>query len=188
MPASKEYHTYVTEIWYSIIGDITLDTVRDLVSWINGRVYENPIKLLKLFLSSEGGDVESALMIHHYIKALPFEVEIVAFNKIGSAANIIFVSSPKRSAVKECIFVLHEGTNTINNNTASLHQHEDSLLWMKDRVNRHVEVISRETGKDKEEIEKAMAETVFLSVEQAKEFGLVKEVLEKLPISQVAVR
>ncbi|HTE01653.1 MAG TPA: ATP-dependent Clp protease proteolytic subunit [Mucilaginibacter sp.] len=173
------------EIWYSIIGDITPDTAKQLVSWVNGQVYENPVTTLKILLSSEGGDVESALIIYHYIKSLPLQTEIIAFNKVGSAANIIFVSSTNRSATKDCLFVLHEGTNTINNPTASLHQHEDNLLWMKDRISRHVSVLSAETGKTITEIKKAMSDTVFLSAEDAKVFGLVRDVVEKLPLKMV---
>ena len=173
------------EIWYSLIGDITTDTSKQLVSWINEKAYGNPIKILKIFLSSEGGDVETALTIYHYLKSLPFEVEIVAFNKIASAANIIFVSSSHRVAIQGCIFVLHEGTNTIQNKTGSLHQHEDNILWMKDRTMRHVHILSTETGKATDEIEKAMAETMFLTTEEARTFGLVKNIEEKLPVNMV---
>jgi ATP-dependent Clp protease protease subunit len=174
------------EIWYSLVGDITQDTAKQLIAWVNEKAYGNQLKTLKLFLSSEGGDVESALMIYHFIKSLPFETEITAFGKVGSAANIILVSSNKRSATQGCIFVLHEGTSTIHNTTASFHQHEDSMLWIKDRIARHVQVLATETGKQKEDIENAMAKTVFLNTEEAVDFGLIREIVESLPMSIAA--
>ena len=170
------------EIWYSLVGDITQDTAKQMIAWVNEKAYGNQLKTLKLFLSSEGGDVESALMIYYFIKSLPFETEITAFGKIGSAANIILVSSSNRNATKGCIFILHEGTSTIANSTASLHQHEDSMLWMKDRIARHVKVVATETGKQTKEIEKAMAKTVFLNTEEAIGFGLIRQVVDSLPL------
>jgi ATP-dependent protease ClpP protease subunit len=48
----------------------------------------------------------------------------------------------------------------------------------------HVAVLSSETGKSESEIRKAMSETLFLDTAQAQEFGLVKQVLEKMPMSK----
>jgi ATP-dependent Clp protease protease subunit len=77
--------------------------------------HPNQIKKLKLMLSSGGGDVDTAIRIYHYIKALPIEVETIGFSQIDSAANMVFLAGKKRTAIKGCRFFLHEGTFTIGN-------------------------------------------------------------------------
>lgn len=175
------------EIWYSIIGDIEQKTLTDFVDSVNEQVYKSPVKKLKLFLSSEGGDVETSLALYHFIQALPFETEIIGFNKIASSAVIVFVASTKRFVTKNCIFILHEGTTTISHKTATLHQHEDTILWSKERTERHIIVLSKETDKSRGDIEYAMKQTTIFSAQEAKAFGLVKGILEKLPICQMNV-
>ncbi len=170
------------ELWYTITGAIDANTAQQFISWINGQIYVMNIKTLKIIISSIGGDVDSAIRIYYYLKSLPFDVETIGFSQIDSAANIVFVGGKKRIAIKGCRFFLHEGTFTIGNPTANLHAHEETLILLKELVKRHTSILAIETGKTTEEIKKALEESTVLSEEKAKEFGIVHEIIEKLPL------
>lgn len=172
------------EQWYTITGGIDINTAHNLITYVNGQIYGSNIKKLKIILSSNGGDVDSAIRIYSYLKALSIEIETVALSQIDSAANIIYAAGSKRVAIKGCRFFLHEGTFTNGSQTATLHVHEEALTIFKELMKKHVGILSKETGKKEKEINKLLHESTILTAEKAKELGLVHEILEKLPLTK----
>lgn len=172
------------EQWYTITGGIDINTAHNLITYVNGQIYGSNIKKLKIILSSNGGDVDSAIRIYSYLKALSIEIETIALSQIDSAANIIYAAGSKRVAIKGCRFFLHEGTFTNGSQTATLHIHEEALTIFKELMKKHVGILSKETGKKEKEINKLLHESAILTAEKAKELGLVHEILEKLPLTK----
>lgn len=130
--------------------------------------------------------MDSAIRIYSYLKALSIEVETIAFSQIDSVANIIYAVGTKRTAIKGCRFFLHEGTFTTGAQTTTLHNHEEALSIFKELRKKHVDILSKETSKKEEEINKLLQESTILSAEKAKELGLVHEIMEKLPLTKQA--
>ncbi|MEK7471375.1 MAG: ATP-dependent Clp protease proteolytic subunit [Patescibacteria group bacterium] len=172
------------EQWYTITGGIDVNTANNLIIYVNGQIYGSNIKKLKILISSPGGDVDSAIRIYSYLKALSIEVETIAFSQIDSAANIIYSAGSKRIAIKGCRFFLHEGTFTTGAQTTTLHNHEESLAIFQDLLKRHIGILSKETGQKEKEINKLLQKSTILSAEKAKDLGLVHEILEKLPLTK----
>lgn len=172
------------EQWYTITGGIDFNTAHNLIAYVNGQLYSSNIKRLKIIISSGGGDVDSAVRIYAYLKALSIEVETIAFSQIDSAANIIYAAGTKRIAIKGCRFFLHEGTFTTGAQTTTLHNHEEALLIFKELLNKHVSILAKESGKTVKDINKLLATSTILSTEEAKQLGLVHEILEKLPLTK----
>ncbi len=172
------------EIWYMLTGAIDAKTVNDFLVWVNGQIYSQPIKRLKVLLSSGGGDMDSAIRAYAFLKALPIEVTTVGFSQVDSAANIIFLAGTKRQAVKGCRFLLHEGTFTFFNPTATMSVHKETLAILSELLKRNIEIIADETGKSKDEVAKALQESTILTTAEAKKFGLVHEIIEKLPLTR----
>jgi len=170
------------EDWYTITGLIDANTAQQLITYINGQIYRTDIKKLKILISSPGGDVDSAIRIYSYLKALPMEIETIAFSQIDSAANIIYSAGSKRIAIKGCRFFLHEGTFTTGAQTTTLHNHEETLAIFQDLLKRHIGILSKETSQGEKEINKLLQESTILSAEKAKDIGLVHEILDKLPL------
>ncbi|MCK9578005.1 ATP-dependent Clp protease proteolytic subunit [bacterium] len=172
-------------IWYTITGGIDPNVAQGLIAWVNGQVYDGQVTKLTLFLSSVGGDIDSAIRIYSFLKGLPIEVEIIGFSQIDSAANTIFLASKNRKALKGCRFFLHEGTFTIGNQTATLHAHEETLTVLRELLNRNVKIISTETQKTESEIAQILKEGKIFNAKEAFDFGIVTEILERLPDSPI---
>lgn len=172
------------EIWYTYTGAITPDLIAGTINWLSDKVYSGTVTKLKFFLSSTGGDTDSAIRLYDYLKASPFEVEMFGFGQIDSAANMIFLSGVKRFAVKGCRFLLHEGTFTIGNPVSALHVHEETLRLLNTIHSRHVEIIAQEIGKKKKEIMAILRQGEIFDTEKAKKFGLVHEIIEKFPLRE----
>lgn len=176
----------MNEQWYTITGAIDVNTAHSLITYVNGQIYNSEIKKLKIIISSNGGDIDSAIRIYSYLKALSIEVETIAFSQIDSAANIIYVAGNKRIAIKGCRFFLHEGTFTTGAQTTTLHNHEEALTLFKELSKKHVGILSKETGKKEKEITELLIKSTILTAEKAKDIGLVHEILEKLPLTKQA--
>ncbi|OGI59608.1 hypothetical protein A2814_02980 [Candidatus Nomurabacteria bacterium RIFCSPHIGHO2_01_FULL_38_19] len=172
------------EIWYTITGPIAVNTAHELITWVNAQIYNLPIKRLKLIISSNGGDIDSAIRIYVYLKSLPIEVETIAFSQIDSAANLIYVAGSKRTAIKGCRFFLHEGIFTIGNSTATLHNHEENLSILRELSKRHVDILSQEINKTEGEVKKLLENSTILNTDKAKELGLVHNIVDKIPLSK----
>ena len=172
------------EQWYTITGVIDINTAQNLIIYINNQIYSSNIEKLKIIISSNGGDVDSAIRIYSYLKALSIEIETIALSQIDSAANIIYAAGSKRIAIKGCRFFLHEGTFTNGSQTATLHVHEEAITIFKELLKKHIGILSKETGKKEKKISKLLQESSILTAERAKELGLVHEILEKLPLNR----
>jgi ATP-dependent Clp protease protease subunit len=172
------------EQWYTITGGIDINTAHNLIIYVNNQIYASNIKRLKIIISSPGGDVDSAIRIYSYLKALSIEIETIALSQIDSAANIIYSAGTKRIAIKGCRFFLHEGTFTTGTQTTTLHNHEEVLAIFKELLKKHISILAKETGQDEKKINVLLQKSSILSAEEAKELGLVHEILEKLPLTK----
>ena len=175
------------EDWYTITGGIDVNTAHQLITYLNGQIYNTDIKKVKIIISSPGGDVDSAVQIYTYLKALPIEIETIAISQIDSAANIIYAAGNKRLAIKGCRFFLHEGTFTAAAQTTTLHNHEESISIFKELLKKHINILSKETGQKEAKIKSLFKASTILTAEKAKQIGLVHEIVEKLPLTKQRV-
>lgn len=178
----------MNEMWYTYTGAITPEQVGIAIGWINSQLYSGTYTKLKFFLSSNGGDVDSSIRLYDFLKACPLEVEMFGFGQIDSAANIIFLAGGGRFAVKSCRFFLHEGTFTIGNPTSALKVHEETLRILKELLIRTSKIISSETGKDLASIRNTLSQGKIFTTDEAKRFGIVHEIIEKLPVRNITVQ
>ncbi len=172
------------EIWFTLTGDIDKRTVQDAIAWINGELYAKPVQRLKFLLASGGGDIDSGVNLHMYLKSLPFEVETIGFGKVDAAAIPIFLGGKKRFAVRGCQFLFHEGRYTIQDQTAPIHVHEEALAIFKRNLHETIYIIARETGNDTEVVANMLRRSKIMTVEEAEDFGLAHEIIDELPLRQ----
>jgi len=175
------------EILFTLTGEINANVVAEAINWITNQLYLNKsatpdqkITKLKFHISSIGGDIDSAIRLYDYLTALPVEVETVGFGQVDSAAVTIFAAGKQRLALEKCRFLIHEGTFTIGNPVASLHNHEETLLFLQQLLKRNIEIIATTTKKSAGDIEAVLRKGDILSAEKAKAFGLVTDIIKKL--------
>lgn len=173
------------EIWYTLSGEISPGVIAEAIPWISGQIFQDPnVKRLKFFISSVGGDVDSAIRLHDYLKALPIEVTTIGFGQVDSAAVIIFLAGNTRIAIKKCRFLLHEGTYTFNKKTNALHVHEETMALFNELLRRNVEIIAKVTSKTKKQVSNLLRDGKILTSVKAKDLGIVTEISEKLPMDK----
>ncbi len=172
------------EIWFTLTGEIEKRAVQDAIAWINSELYSKPITRLKFLVASGGGDIDSGVILHMYLKALPFEVETIGFGKVDAAAIPIFLGGKKRFAVRGCQFFFHEGRYAIHDPIAPIHVHEEALAIFKRNLHETIYIIARETGNDTEVVANMLRRSKIMTSEEAADFGLAHELIDELPLRQ----
>jgi len=174
------------DAFYSLTGVIDKVVVQQAIVTLNQLIWSGEYSGVKFLISSSGGDVDAGITLYTYLKACPLEVHTIGFGQVSSAAVLVFLGGKRRSLTKDCYLIVHEGTYSIALPTAPLHHHEETLRVLKGLLARTTEIISVETGHTKEEIMPIMRDSKKFTDEEAKDFGLCHEVLEKLPLTRQA--
>lgn len=172
------------EIWYTLTGTVDRREVQDAIKWINDEIYTKPVKFLRFLLAAGGGDIGPGINLYTYLKALPIEVETIAFGEVDVAAALVFLGGHKRVVVDGCRFYFREGRYTIIDQTASVRSHEQAISVFRRELNEMTYIIAKETGNDTEVVGEMLRRSKIMQSDEALEFGLASEHLSKLPLYQ----
>lgn len=172
------------EIWYTLTGTIDRKEVQGAIEWINNEIYTKPVKFLRFLLAAGGGDIGPGINLYTYLKALPIEVETIAFGEVDVTAALVFLGGQKRVVVDGCRFYFREGRYTIMDQTAPVHAHEEAISVFRRELNEMTYIIARETGNDTEVVAQMLRRSKVMQGDEALDFRLAHEHLSKLPLYQ----
>lgn len=172
------------EIWRAMTGHIEKKDIQDAITGINEDLYSKPVKYLRVLLASGSGEIEAGINLYTYLRALPIEVETIAFGEMDVAATIIFLGGKRRIAIEGCQFFFREGRYTLTDVTAPIHAHEEALAVFKRRHAEMVYILAKETGNDTEVVASMLRKSKVMQVDEAQEFGLSHQTVAGLPLYQ----
>ena len=165
-------------------GNIEQRLVQDSIASINEELYSKPVRKMRVLIASGGGDIDSGVNFYAYLKALPIEVETIAFGKLDIAAIPILLGGKKRLAVNGCQFLFHEGRYTIIDPTGPLHAHEEAVSVFKSNLHYSIYILAQETNNDTEIVANMLRRSKIMTADEAIEFGLCHEMIDELPLQQ----
>jgi ATP-dependent Clp protease protease subunit len=131
---------------------------------------------INVFINSQGGHVESGDTIHDMIRFVKPRVRIIGTGWVASAGALIYVSVPRedRLCLPHTRFLLHQPAGGVGGTAADIDIEAREIVKMRHRLN---EVFSKATGQPLEKIEDDTRRNFWLSAVEAKEYGLVGEVI-----------
>ncbi len=137
---------------------------------------DDPVQLI---VSSPGGHVESGDSIHDVVRFIRPRVRIVGTGWVASAAALVFVAVPRedRFCLPNTRFLLHQPSGGVQGAAADMEIGAREILRMRDRVNR---AFSRATGRSLETIVRDTRRDFWMSAEEAREYGLVGRIVERM--------
>ncbi|MQA90205.1 MAG: ATP-dependent Clp protease proteolytic subunit [Gemmatimonas sp.] len=133
---------------------------------------------ITIFINSQGGHVESGDTIHDMIRFVNARVRIVGTGWVASAGALIYVSVPKadRYCLPHTRFLLHQPAGGVGGTAADIDIEAREIIKMRERLNR---VFAEQTGQPISRIEDDTRRNFWLSAVEAKEYGLVGEIIDK---------
>ncbi|MDQ3556659.1 MAG: ATP-dependent Clp protease proteolytic subunit [Gemmatimonadota bacterium] len=131
---------------------------------------------ITVFINSQGGHVESGDTIHDMIRFVEPRVRIVGTGWVASAGALIYVSVPPedRFSLPHTRFLLHQPAGGVGGTAADIDIEAREIVKMRQRLN---EIFSEATGQPLERIEDDTRRNFWLSAVEAKEYGLVGQII-----------
>jgi ATP-dependent Clp protease protease subunit len=139
---------------------------------------ENPSKDISFYINSPGGVVTSGLAIYDTMNYIRPDVSTVCFGQAASMGSLLLCAGAagKRYALPHSRIMMHQPSGGFQGQATDIEIHAREILNLKARLN---QIYVDHTGKSLEVIEQSIERDNFLSPEDAKEFGLIDDVIAK---------
>ena len=142
--------------------------------------YENKNQEINMYINCPGGSVTATLAIYDTMQFLECAVSTYCMGLAASGAAIILVSGSKgkRFALPHSKIMVHQPYGQVGGQVSDIEIQANEILKDRTRLN---EILAKHTNQPIERIEKETDRDKFFTPWEAKEFGLVDEVLTKMP-------
>jgi len=141
---------------------------------------ENPTKDIAIYINSPGGVVTAGLAIYDTMRYIRPEISTVCIGMAASMGSLLLSAGAKgkRFALPNSRIMVHQPSGGAQGQATDIEIQAREILRLRDRLNG---IYHRHTGQPLDVIEKALERDNFMSSEDAKEFGIVDEVVETRP-------
>ncbi|MBL6946959.1 MAG: ATP-dependent Clp endopeptidase proteolytic subunit ClpP [Rhodospirillales bacterium] len=141
---------------------------------------ENPTKDIAIYINSPGGVVTAGLAIYDTMRYIRPEVSTVCIGMAASMGSLLLAAGAegKRFALPNSRIMVHQPSGGAQGQATDIEIQAKEILRLRDRLNG---IYHRHTGQPIDVIEKALERDNFMSSEEAKEFGIIDEVVENRP-------
>jgi ATP-dependent Clp protease protease subunit len=142
--------------------------------------YENKNQEIDMYINCPGGSVTATLAIYDTMQFLECPVSTFCMGLAASGAAIILVAGTKgkRFALPHSKIMVHQPYGQVGGQVSDIEIQAQEILKDRTRLN---EILARHTGQPIEVIERETDRDKYFTPHEAKDFGLVDEVLTKLP-------
>ncbi|HLJ93996.1 MAG TPA: ATP-dependent Clp protease proteolytic subunit [Gemmataceae bacterium] len=141
--------------------------------------YENRNQEIHFYINCPGGSVTATLAIYDTMQFLECPIATYCMGLAASGAAIILAagSKGKRYALPHSKIMAHQPWGQVGGQVSDIEIQANEILKDRRRLN---EILSHHTGRPIDQIEKETERDRYFSAQEAKEFGLVDDVLLKL--------
>ncbi len=139
---------------------------------------DNPERDIYLYLNSPGGIVSSGLAIYDTMQYLKAPVNTICMGMAASMGSFLLAAGfkGKRSALPHSRIMVHQPSGGTQGTAADIEIQAREILYLRAKLNG---LYAQHTGQPLESIERDMDRDRFMSAEEAKEYGLIDNVISK---------
>lgn len=141
---------------------------------------ENPKKDIALYINSPGGVVTAGMSILDTMNYIRCDVATLCLGQAASMGSLLLTAGTKgkRYCLPNARVMVHQPSGGTQGQATDIEIQAREIISMRRRLN---EIYVRQTGQSLEVIEAALERDRFMSPEEAKEFGLIDEVITTRP-------
>ncbi|WP_240796886.1 ATP-dependent Clp endopeptidase proteolytic subunit ClpP [Terasakiella sp. SH-1] len=146
---------------------------------------ENPDKDIAMYINSPGGVVTSGLSIYDTMQYIRPDVSTVCLGQACSMGSLLLAAGAegKRYALPNSRIMVHQPSGGAQGQATDIQIQAQEILSLKKRLN---EIYVHHTGQNYDDIESALERDRFMTPDEAKDFGLIDEVVATRPGSEDA--
>jgi len=157
------------------VNDVTASLVVAQMLFLEA---EDPDKDINLYINSPGGSITAGMAIYDTMQYIKCDVSTICIGMAASMGAFLLAAGAKgkRFALPNSEVMIHQPLGGMQGQATDIKIHAERIIKMKETLNK---ILSDRTGKSYEQICKDTERDNFMSAMEAKEYGLVDEVIEK---------
>ena len=139
---------------------------------------ENPKKDIAMYINSPGGVVTSGLSIYDTMQYIRPKVSTLCVGQAASMGSLLMAAGEPgmRFSLPNSRIMVHQPSGGFQGQASDIALHAKEILELKDRLNN---IYVKHCNQDIEVVEKALDRDNFMTAEEAKDWGLIDEIVKK---------
>ncbi len=138
---------------------------------------ENPEKPIHLYINSPGGVISSGLAMYDTMQYISAPVHTLCMGTARSSSFLLMAGEPgHRAALANASLHVHQPLGGVQGQASDIFIHAEEMQRTKQRITR---LYAQHCGRSVEEVEQTLDRDRFMSAEQAREWGLIDQVLAR---------
>jgi len=157
------------------VNDVTASLVVAQLLYLEA---QDPDKDIQFYINSPGGSVSSGFAIYDTMQYIKSDVSTICIGLAASMGAFLLSSGAKgkRIALPNAEVMIHQPSGGFRGQATDIQIHAEKILRTKERLNT---ILAENTGRKVEEIRDASERDNFMTADEAKEFGLIDNVIFK---------
>ena len=157
------------------VNDVTASLVVAQLLYLEA---QDPDKDVYLYINSPGGSITSGMAIYDTMNYIKCDVSTICVGMAASMGAFLLSSGAKgkRFALPNAEVMIHQPLGGMQGQATDIKIHADRIIAIKKKLNT---LLSEQTGKPLEVIERDTERDNFMTAEQACEYGLIDKVITK---------
>lgn len=160
------------------LGSMIDDTVANVaIAQLLFLESEDPERDIYLYINSPGGMISAGLAIYDTMQYISPDVATICMGQAASMAAVLLAAgaSGKRSALPHARVMIHQPSGGSQGQATTLEIYTKEILKLRDKLN---EILAYHTKQPMKRIAKDTDRDFFMSAEEAKEYGIVDNILK----------
>ncbi len=161
-----------------LVGEVNDQTANLVIAQLLFLESENPEKDISLYINSPGGSVSAGLAIYDTMQFIKPDVSTLCMGMAASMGAFLLAAGTKgkRFSLPNSRVMIHQPLGGARGQASDIEIQAREILYLRERLN---QVLADRTGQTIETIAKDTDRDNFMSADQAKEYGLIDQVIEK---------
>lgn len=146
--------------------------------------FDDPKADIHLYINSPGGSVTAGMSIYDTMQYVSCDVATYCIGQCASMGAVLLTAGTKgkRNALPHARVMIHQPLAGTEGTTTEILIHAKEFIRLKKDLN---DILLKHTGQSLDRVEKDTDRDKFMSAQEAKDYGIVDHVLERLPAGQI---
>ena len=163
-----------------LVGEVNDQTANLVVAQLLFLESENPEKDISFYINSPGGSVTAGMAMYDTMNFIKPDVSTLCCGFAASMGAFLLAAGAKgkRFSLPNSKVMIHQVLGGARGQATDIEIHARDILRTKDQMNR---ILAERTGQPLEKIQRDTERDYFLTADEAKDYGLIDEVIAKRP-------
>ncbi len=159
-----------------LVGPVTDQNANLIVAQLLFLESENPEKDISFYINSPGGSVSAGMAIYDTMRFVRPQVSTLCTGLAASMGAFLLAAGAKgkRFSLPNSRIMIHQPSGGAQGQATDVEIHAREILYLRERLNG---ILAENTGKSVDQIAKDTERDNFMSADEAKDYGLIDEVL-----------